>query len=705
MRLKLFHKFFLVILIPGLVSVLWLGLILIKKYQFSLETPIKQFYIEKAENLKNQFESQLLILDTIANFTAQNIEKSQWADKQIFIASALNMNQSIKSVSAVTLKGEEVIKAINKKEKKVELINISDKIYFKITKIRKQKIIWAEKGLKEIIILYPFEKFYIKLEIYKDKFFNNISFEKIGETGISFIVDEKGDALYIPDIFSSIDFTNCNQWEITKQALNDGASATIDYKDEKGINYVGAYAYIPTINGAVIVRQKKNDAYIYAMDIKKEALKILFFFVIAVAVLSYIFSQNMIKPIIKITKAAEAVAKEDFNQKIEINTNDELKDLADTFNNMTAQLKKYSEIQIEKILKERENTQAVLFSTEDGIIMIDTEYKIKLINRKAASIINDLPENLENKNLFEVIKDEKIKNSIEELIEKNDEKFFKEINIEYGQAIRIFKCFIKDIILPSKKEKIGLLLAMYDVTLDKQIEKMKDSFLHSITHDLRNPMGAIKGFVEFLLKEIPGPINETQRKMLISMDRASVRLLAMINNILDVAKMEAGKMDINLSSVNIKEIASRVIDLMESLGQKKNIKFILDAQEDITLNVDSNLIERVFTNLIGNAIKFTPENGTITVGLKKEDNILKAWVEDTGPGIPQDYIEKVFDKFEQVKGQKAGGTGLGLTISKHIVEAHKGKIWAEYRPNKGAMFIFTLPLNLKKDELGKIIIK
>lgn len=703
MKIKLFHKFFLLMFIPGFVSVLWLGFTLIKKYQFSLETPIKQFYIEKTDNLKNQIESQIALLDLIANFIFNNISKVEWTEKQNIIASALNMNRSIKSISAVTLTGEEVIKAINRKEKTIELKKIADKEYFKKSKVERKRVIYIDKKTEDIVVVYPFEKFFLKFEIYKNDFFLSMNFEKIGDTGFSFIVGENGNLLFAPEIFSNIDFSDCEKWEIVQQAIKGGASATIDYKNEKGIDYIGAYSYIPSLNGAVIVMQEKNDAYLYAMDIKKDALRIVIIFVIAVVILSYIFSQNMVKPIMKITKAAQKVSEGDFDQKVEINTNDELKDLADTFNNMTVQLKRYSEMQIERILRERENTQAVLFSTEDGIIMIDKENRIQLINRKAASLLDEIPENLENKNIFEVIKNETIKDSLVELIDKKDPKFFKELTFSSGAATRIFKCTLREIRLPEKKEISGYLIAMYDVTLDKEIEKMKDSFLHSITHDLRNPMGAIKGFVEFMLKEIPGPINETQKKMLISMDRAALRLLGMINNILDIAKMEAGKMDINLSKTSINEIVRRVLDLMESLAQKKRIKFILDASEDIILNIDANLIERVFTNLIGNSIKFTPEDGTITVGLRKEGNVLRAWVEDTGPGIPQDYIDKVFEKFEQVKGQKAGGTGLGLTISKHIVEAHKGKIWAEYRPNKGAMFVFTIPLNLEKDEMGRLV--
>jgi signal transduction histidine kinase len=192
--------------------------------------------------------------------------------------------------------------------------------------------------------------------------------------------------------------------------------------------------------------------------------------------------------------------------------------------------------------------------------------------------------------------------------------------------------------------------------------------------------------------------------MLVSIDRAAFRLLGMINNILDSAKMEAGKMEISLAPVNLRDVASRVNSLLEPLGQRKHIKFELEGAENVTLNGDAGLIERMFTNLIGNSIKFTPENGTITTGLSDDGDHITAWVRDTGDGIPPEYLDKVFEKFEQVKGQKAGGTGLGLTICKFVASAHLGRIWAESEPGQGAKFLFSFPKGLAKDEGGKVVV-
>ncbi|PIS46460.1 MAG: hypothetical protein COT17_08500 [Elusimicrobia bacterium CG08_land_8_20_14_0_20_51_18] len=705
-RMKLFHKFLLVMMLSGILPMLWLGNELISKAKYSLETPINELHIYMAESVKRRFESQFSSFDEKAVLVSAMMAKLDWEGKQASLASAFGMDESIKSISAVTMDGAEVIKAVARSEKNAELKSISREDYFLVMKKtdKKKRIVRLRRDRNLIIILYPLEKFFLKFEIYMDVFFSKLNLGKTGLTGVSMIVDGEGKVVYMPEGFSRDDFGDSPEWKLTQETLKAVSSGSMNYKDEKGGEYMGAFSYLGEMGCAVIVRQDREDAHKFAMDIAGEGGKIVAMFAVLVALLAYFFSRNLSRPIIQITKAADFVAKGDFTHKVNVATGDELKDLAETFNEMTEKLRLYSEMQIDRILREQKNTQAVLYSTEDGIIMVDMKGKIQLINRKAASLMGMDPENSENKDFRESAKTEKTREAIADLMEKRDENYFREFELEQAKVKRVFKAGLKEMVLPDKNEKMGYLIAIYDITLDKELERIKEEFLHSITHDLRNPMGAIKGFVEFMLKEIPGPVNEAQKKMLVSIDRAAFRLLGMINNILDAAKMRAGKMEINLSTFDIREVAARVLDLMESLGQRKKIKFAVDSPREMTVIGDANLLERVFTNLVGNSIKFTPEEGTITIGIRKEERVLRAWVEDTGDGIPLDYIGKVFEKFEQVKGQKAGGTGLGLTISKNVVEAHKGKIWAEYREGKGALFVFTLPLNLAKDEHGRVIV-
>lgn len=219
-----------------------------------------------------------------------------------------------------------------------------------------------------------------------------------------------------------------------------------------------------------------------------------------------------------------------------------------------------------------------------------------------------------------------------------------------------------------------------------------DNSLHVLTHDLRNPVSAIKGFLDFMLKEIPGPINPVQRKMLLSMNRASLRLLGMINNILDVAKVEAGQMNIELVQLSLNKMAHSVIAVMEGMGENKHISFSVEGSEG-TINGDSVLLERSITNLVSNAIKFCPENGTVKISIKEDEKFAYLSVIDNGEGIPKDKLKDVFEKYRQA-GQKRSGTGLGLNLCRYVSMLHKGKITVESVLGKGTVFTMHIPKNL-----------
>jgi signal transduction histidine kinase len=202
------------------------------------------------------------------------------------------------------------------------------------------------------------------------------------------------------------------------------------------------------------------------------------------------------------------------------------------------------------------------------------------------------------------------------------------------------------------------------------------------------------GFLDVLLKGTAGVLNPDQHAIVSSVRRSTSRLMTMINNILDIAKMESGRVRLQLKTVSLAGIAGRAIDILEQLARGRKISVQLAAVEEFSVEADPDLLERVFTNLLGNAIKYTPEGGTITITIQDEGAHLRCGVEDTGEGIPAEHLARVFEKFEQVPGQRRGGTGLGLTITRFFVEAHLGRIWVESEVGHGARFYFTVPKGL-----------
>ena len=710
MKIRLFHKFVMVLLLVSLVPITLLGYRLISIGQLGVKTAILELHLNMAERIAGDFRAYTDRMDGRMRFVMDAMLKLDWETKQALLASLMDTNSELKEVSVLSASGRELIKALSPSLKGgQELRSYAGDPAFRsalASKKRTARFDWSS-GRAEIVFFYPFQKdMALRAAVSMDRFLAARELKKVGRTGFPVVIDPAGRPAAWPAGVEAGELGGIKEWPITRTALSALASGSAEYENAAGRFQIGAYAPIAEPGGAVIVTQSREEAFRYALFMRRQAVYAVLAFVLVVLVAAFLLSRQMTGPILELTRVAGKVAGGDFSKTVDINTRDELKDLGETFNNMVRQLKTYSEMQVDRIIREQKNTEAILFSTEDGIVMIDDAARVQLANRKARSVIGvGQDEAIEGRPLTDIIGDAAVKSAVSEVLDSRKENFVKEIEVALEHSRRFFKCFSAPIVAPGKSARLGTLVAFYDITLDKELERIKEEFLHSITHDLRNPMGAVKGFVEFLLKEIPGPVNEAQRKMLVSIDRASFRLLGMINNILDIAKMEAGKMELKLAPVDAYETAKRMVDLLESLGQRKKIKFVLEAPGPVTVDADGAMLERMFTNLIGNAVKFAPENGTITVHLEEDAEKITAYVGDNGDGIPLEYLDKIFEKFEQVKGQKAGGTGLGLTICKHISAAHLGTIRVESELGKGAKFIFTVPKGLARDDHGKIFVR
>ncbi len=237
----------------------------------------------------------------------------------------------------------------------------------------------------------------------------------------------------------------------------------------------------------------------------------------------------------------------------------------------------------------------------------------------------------------------------------------------------------------------------------KELDQMKNDFVSSVSHELRSPLTAIEGYVDFFLQglnmedqgvSIP---KEKQIKALNIMKNNTKRLSRFINDILDLAKIEAAQMEILKEPTRLKEIVEEMVTLFSPLAGEKKITLSYTGGDGMgPIPVDGDKIKQILSNLISNALKFTKENGKITVGLKDQNDAQLMSVRDTGMGIPKDSIKTIFDKFRQVEGVReqikgAKGTGLGLAIVKGIVEGHGGKIWVESEIGKGSTFFIKLP--------------
>ncbi len=344
------------------------------------------------------------------------------------------------------------------------------------------------------------------------------------------------------------------------------------------------------------------------------------------------------------------------------------------------------------ISTEKTKMEAMVQSMAEGIAMVDERGEIVVLNPSARWMLGFTPEEgvtnqllderMEQIGLAGIIKDS----------QKAEKLVSKEIVIpsERKLILHIDATPVKDI----KNTAIGTVIIFKDITKEKEIEAMKNEFVSMVSHELRAPLTIIGEGINIILDRVTGQINNEQEKIL-NMAKSNIeRLSRIINSLLDIAKIEAGKVELKKNIFDITGIAEQVVSDFKGRAQEKGIKLRTSfSNKEIYIYADKDKIIQVFINLVSNALKFTKE-GFIEVSVLDKSETIECAVVDTGKGISAENLAKVFSKFQQFGHSERGeskGTGLGLSISKGIVEMHQGRIWIESEFGKGSKFVFTIP--------------
>jgi signal transduction histidine kinase len=287
--------------------------------------------------------------------------------------------------------------------------------------------------------------------------------------------------------------------------------------------------------------------------------------------------------------------------------------------------------------------------------------------------------------------------NMEASITKGDQEFISILANQIGQTLDNARLFEKtwrsqqELEIKVEERTHQLKQALEEV---KNISKRKSNFISSVSHEIRTPLTSIKGYAAILLTSKLGALPEEIRTRLEKINRHSDELVHMVNDLLDISRIESGKVEIKKEALSLRAITDKVADLFSEQFKAKNINFSSNVPDDCQeILADRGQIERVFINLVGNALKFTPQNGKIDINATRSNKIVQINVKDTGFGIPEDAQESIFEEFFRVDNtinQEVKGTGLGLTLVKHIVEAHQGRIWVKSKVGEGSTFSFTL---------------
>lgn len=706
LRSVLFRRFVAVMGALALIPVAFLAWRIQQASRKGIQDAVLELHTKLAEKSAERVDSWVDSVDARMRTALLALRsRMDWPEKQQLLKSLVDNDSAMVSVALLRREGGAIVETFNPDlSAKPSAIVDPKAAHAALRRALKTGGRGAEVTIGAsgpvLLLHYPFhEQIYARVALSLSALAERVAAERVGGTGFSVLVDGQGRLLAAPE---GVALGSVADWPITQAALKGGAVGSSEFARPDGRAYVGAYAPVASIGGAVLIMQPREEAYLAAEEAGRAAAAVVAVTLLVVLAAAFLLARALTAPLLELTRAAEAVARGDFEHKVELGTGDELQDLGETFNKMTAQLRAYSLLQVDKLVAEQRKTEAILFSIGEGIIMTDPEGRVRHANRKARELFG-LPRDadLEGAPVADALPGGPLRQALE-LVGSSPGQGFKEVNLGSEQSRLYIRVTSNAVVSPGRTGELGVVYALRDVTLERELDKMKEDFLHYITHDLRNPLGSAIGFLDLLLKGTAGVLTPDQHGIVSSIKRSTSRLMGLINNILDIAKMEAGRVRIALKESSLTAVAGRAVSILESLAKQKDISVSLVAVEDFTLPCDGDTLERVFTNLIGNAIKYTPEKGSVTVSISDEGSHLKCCVEDSGEGIPHGDLDRVFEKFEQLQNNRRGGTGLGLTISRFFVEAHLGRIWAESEVGRGARFYFTVPKGLVNDADGAV---
>ncbi|MBA4419289.1 MAG: hypothetical protein C0392_15505 [Syntrophus sp. (in: bacteria)] len=391
--------------------------------------------------------------------------------------------------------------------------------------------------------------------------------------------------------------------------------------------------------------------------------------------IAYLFSRSLSRPIKELSSASQKVAQQDFNVRVFLKSNDELKELADSFNSMVIQMRSL----FAQLTHQKEELNSIISSLQEGLLVLDRHDKVLICNdsfRKMTSKVQT-----EGKFYWEAFREpqfdeliKKVRNTRQNCVEE----------IEFNQ--RVFMCSAT--LLETESE---IAVVFHDITEIKNLERIKTDFVLNVSHELRTPLTAIKGFVE-TMEEIT-KAGEGRRYLSI-IKRNTNRLINIVADLLSVSELETKGVSPQFTEVDLKDIIENVLKIFDQRLKDKAISAQLLIEENFPIVfADPFSIEQMFINLIDNAVKYS-EKGKITVSLGKTEEGVIIKVQDTGTGIPREHLPRIFERFyvvDKSRSKKMGGTGLGLSIVKHVVLVHRGAISVESSVGQGTTFTITLP--------------
>jgi PAS domain S-box-containing protein len=451
----------------------------------------------------------------------------------------------------------------------------------------------------------------------------------------------------------------------------------------------------------------EKDDFAQAVYIKSKVyvFLIMILVLLIVGVALYKVPHEIVKPITKVTEKIRRISQGEYQQEIEVDSDSELGELADAFNNMSIRLQEFEKMNIEEVQAQKSRMESIIRSMKDGLIILDDQEEIILVNDTCTSLIGLDESELIGKNLWALAKDNKVLQELEASLVKKDYKpasmqeshSFLKIEKSDGKKAfftkEIFKVYSKD---ASSRKFLGHIITLKDITSFKESDEAKSNFIAVVSHELKTPLSALNMSLMLLSNTRFGALNEEQSKTVTSMKREVQRLVNMVTELLDLSKVENGVVNLEKEAIRPESLIEYALAPVEGKFAEKKVQVLRRMEQDLPdIYVDPEKISWVLINLLTNALRYSKEDGKVIIETKTREGMIEFAVQDFGPGIAREDLKRVFNKFVQLQtnGKKnKHGLGLGLAISKEVVQAHDGQIFAESEHGAWSRFSFRIPI-------------
>ncbi|MGC8837381.1 MAG: GAF domain-containing protein [Anaerolineae bacterium] len=348
--------------------------------------------------------------------------------------------------------------------------------------------------------------------------------------------------------------------------------------------------------------------------------------------------------------------------------------------------------------EEYTKSQAILESIGDGVVFHDPEGKVLLVNAAAARILGSRPETLQGQDVrtllavFEESGQKAMRRAMEAVLQTREPRT---VQTTVEPEERVVSAHLAPVVTQGG-ELLGVVTVLRDITREIEADRAKSEFVSTVSHELRTPMTSIKGYTDLLLMGAVGELNPQQHHFLEVIKSNADRLTGLINDLLDISRIETGRLRLDLQPMQVQEVVEEVVGSLRGRAEAKGLRVRVDVPQGLpAVMADRDRITQVVLNLMDNAVRYTPEGGEIAVRVELADEVLLVHVQDTGIGIAPEEQGRIFERFyrsEDARVQETEGTGLGLAIVKSLVEMHGGRVWVESELGKGSTFSFTIPL-------------